>query len=318
MKRKINIVFLLLILPVFVLSQELDSVKIDIPAPDSLVSLEVYQDTIQARFIQYDSLSVKSLYNLNIDYLSDMEFFDPRVYRFNAGSRNSPSLLSVYGLPERFMDVRLNGMDFKGFYNGKGLYDIVPLNAVEKIYNSHTGIYSMDLKLRQYEGDIPVSNVVYGIGTSDTSTVDITFAREFRQGIKFFGSGSTRNFPYSIEETDELSLYNEFKFYTTLNKNFFKKVNVNFEMLQYRTHGSLFSDIYKIASERIYDMRVDKGIFLYKLTFSNLRSGSSDGYGYSVYLLDNKTKYWYLDSPGGVNIGEKKVGNSIYYKMNKR
>ena len=317
--KKIKIFTALLAFPLCVLSQEIDSLKTDVPpAADSLKSLKMYQDTLESRFIEYDSLTVASLYNLNVDYLSDMVFFDPRVYRFTAGIKNSPSLLSAYGLPERFMDIKLNGIDFKQFFNNKGLYDLVPLNAVEKIFNKHESIYSLDLKLRQLEGDVPLTNVVYGIGTEDTSTVDITFAREFRGGWRFFGSGSTRNFPYSNDETDVFGLYNEFKVYTTLNKIFLNRINLNFEMLQYRTHGSIFSDMYDFGSERIYDMRSDEGVFLYKLNFSNLKAGSSSpDYGYSVYFLDNKTSYWVYKSPGGVNIQEKTVGNSIYYNLNK-
>ena len=313
--RLIKFLFFILLFIISAYSQERDSLKIipdsaqiDIIKADKIISVNF--DSINSSFFSSDTIYRNTLYNLNLEYLSDGLVLKPSFFRYTAGEKNSPSYLTAYGLPERFFRVTFSGFEMENFFNRKKLMNIVPVNAVEKIYDSNTGINDINLEACKFQGGVPVSNIVYGIGTQDTSSVDITFARDFSSGYRLFASGSTKTLPY---KTDDASPYSEVKIFSTIDKNVLNgKYKLKFDHLQYRSHSRTISEIYKINPQERYDTHLDEGIFMYKL---NLSAAENNRYGADVFLTENKTRYRNNLFDEDVKLNEKRFGADVYYRF---
>lgn len=317
---KIFLFALLFIAPVY--PQELDSLK---TLPDSVQTGTINADTVESinfdsissSFFSTDTIYLSTLYNLNLEYLSDGLVFMPSFFRFTAGRKNSPSYLTGYGLPERFTQITLNGFELENFYNKKKLMNIVPVNAVEKIYNSNTGVNDVNMKTCEFEGGAPISNIVYGIGTQDTSHLDITFARDFSNGYRLFASGSTKTLPYQEQEVltanNDFRHYREFKIFTSINKEVLgKKYDMEFNFLKYKTHGKTQSDIFKISSLGDYDSYFDEEIMFYELSLNSIQEKK---YGLSLYLTENKNMFRNTLYSENIKLKEKRTGLKAYYKL---
>jgi len=182
------------------------------------------------------------------------------------------------------------------------------------MYSAISGLHNINIKMNEYDYDKPVSNVIYGIGKQDTSSVDITFSRTFRRGIKLFTSGGTKNFPYKEQDNNP---FTEMRIMMSLKKQITGKYTAKFNMFQYRAHSLTHSDAHNLIAVNLLDTRVDEGIFIYNLSIETVKNDSSDrDYGYRLSWTDNKTKFRNSLYPENVFFKERKLRNLFYYNFN--